>query len=67
MPQPVSDVAIGRPPRARHLADVATGAGYCDQAHLNRDWRHLAGWSPTVWLAETLPPMQEPSSVSETG
>ena len=73
MPQPLSDVAIDRRlrlllprPDRPSLARVAA-AGYYDQAHLNRDWRHLVGCSPTVWLAETLPPMQEPSSVSETG
>jgi AraC-like DNA-binding protein len=42
------------------LAEVAATAGYYDQAHLNRDWRDLAGCSPTVWLAEELPPLQEP-------
>ena len=37
------------------LASVAGAAGYYDQAHLNRDWRDLAGCSPTTWMAEELP------------
>ena len=36
------------------LADIALACGYYDQAHLTRDWRELAGCSPTVWMAEEL-------------
>jgi AraC-like DNA-binding protein len=34
------------------LADLAATAGYFDQAHLNREFRQLAGCSPTTWLAD---------------
>jgi AraC-like DNA-binding protein len=33
------------------LAGLAVSAGYFDQAHLDRDFRLLAGCPPTVWLA----------------
>lgn len=36
--------------RAHHdLAESAAIAGFSDQSHLNRDWRALAGSSPTRW------------------
>jgi len=45
---------------ARSLADLAAVAGYADQSHLNRDFRTLAGASPTQWLAaEDLPLVQD--------
>ena len=33
------------------LGDVAARAGYFDQAHLNREFRALAGMSPSQWMA----------------
>lgn len=45
---------------ARNLADVAALTGYADQPHLNRDFRHFAGLSPTAWMAaEELPIVQD--------
>lgn len=41
------------------LATVAATCGYFDQAHLTRDWQQLAGCSPTRWLAEELPFVQD--------
>jgi AraC-like DNA-binding protein len=46
-----SQVAAGRPAA---LADLAVGHGYCDQAHLAREFRELAGCAPSVWLAHEL-------------
>lgn len=36
-------------------ADIAYDAGYCDQAHLNREFRDLAGTTPTDFLARLIP------------
>jgi len=42
------------------LATVAAECGYADQAHMARDWRQLAGCSPSAWLAaEVLPFVQD--------
>ncbi len=42
-------VAAGQPPG---LAGLAADCGYYDQAHLAREFRQLAGCSPSAWLAE---------------
>jgi AraC-like DNA-binding protein len=42
------------------IAEVATAAGYYDQAHMAREWGSLAGCSPSAWLAtEVLPFIQD--------
>lgn len=53
----VHDIARGR----RELADIAVAAGYYDQAHLNRDFRALAGTSPGSYS-----PIQGRSALHET-
>jgi AraC-like DNA-binding protein len=40
--------------RSIDLADVSARCGYFDQAHLARDFRSLAGCSPTAWISEEL-------------
>ncbi len=42
------------------LADLAVDCGYCDQSHLNRDFRSLAGAAPLEWLAAELRNVQVP-------
>ncbi|WP_043657076.1 AraC family transcriptional regulator [Nocardia thailandica] len=48
----------GTPPYVS-IAQVAASCGYYDQAHLNRDFLELAGCSPTTWLAEEIPSVQD--------
>jgi AraC-like DNA-binding protein len=45
----------GRP----SLANVAAYSGYYDQAHFTREWREIAGCTPTTWMAEELPFVQD--------
>ena len=40
--------------RGMGLADAAAMGGYYDQSHLNREWRELAGVTPTAWQADEL-------------
>jgi AraC-like DNA-binding protein len=44
-----------RAPHRLGLAGVAVRAGFYDQAHLHREWRELAGCTPSRWLAEEFP------------
>lgn len=56
------DLVVEAARRGTTLAAAAVRSGYADQAHLNRDWRDLAGCAPTTWLAEELPFVQDPTS-----
>ncbi|MGH8879999.1 MAG: helix-turn-helix domain-containing protein [Stackebrandtia sp.] len=38
------------------IAEVAAATGYYDQAHMAREWRELAGCSPSVWRAREVFP-----------
>ena len=56
-------VGMLRRPRRPTLAAIAAECGYADQAHMARDWRQLAGSSPSQWLAtEQLPFVQDAES-----
>lgn len=41
------------------LAALAVECGYADQAHLSREWAALARCSPTTWLREEFPIVQD--------
>lgn len=52
----------------RPLTVVAATCGYADQAHMNREWRALAGSAPKAWLAaERLPIVQDLPDVGGPG
>lgn len=46
---------VGRMPLAR----AAMVCGYADQAHLTREWHEFAGCTPTTWLREEFPFVQD--------
>ncbi len=39
---------------ALDLGGLATVSGYCDQAHLSREWRALCGVPPAAWVSTEL-------------
>lgn len=56
-----SHTALTRPARSG-LAQIAVECGYTDQAHLTREWRELAGQTPSAWMAAELPFIQDARS-----
>jgi len=54
-----------RAPKRPGLAEVAARSGYADQAHLSREWRELAGCTPTTWLVEELPSVQDSADTED--
>ncbi|MGH3431124.1 MAG: helix-turn-helix domain-containing protein, partial [Mycobacteriales bacterium] len=48
-----------RRPDRPGLADVAARCGFYDQAHLHREWRELAGCTPSRWIAEEFPSVHD--------
>ena len=46
-------------PTRPSLAAVAVACGYYDQAHFNREFAQITGWTPTRWMAEELPSVQD--------
>jgi AraC-like DNA-binding protein len=49
------------------LAALAAATGYADQAHLTREWRALAGCTPTTWLRTEFPFLQDPGRLVGDG
>jgi AraC-like DNA-binding protein len=47
------------------LADLAAACGYADQAHLTREWVAMAGCTPSRWLAEEFPFLQDSPAARE--
>lgn len=58
-----SRALLGRLP----LAEVALRCRFADQAHLAREWAQLAGCSPTTWLREEFPFLQDLDGADPAG
>ncbi|MDQ2628078.1 AraC family transcriptional regulator [Mycolicibacter senuensis] len=48
------------------LAGIAAAAGYCDQAHLTRDFVRFAGTSPRAWLGAEFQNIQDGGHVQRS-
>jgi len=53
--------------RGLDLADLAAGCGYYDQAHMDLEFRALAGSAPTTWLAREFRNFQAAAEVPAEG
>lgn len=53
--------------RRLDLAELAAGCGYYDQAHLDLEFRSLAGSAPTTWLAREFRNFQAAADVPAEG
>jgi len=53
--------------RSLELADLAAGCGYYDQAHMDLEFRALAGSAPTTWLAREFRNFQAAAEVPPEG
>lgn len=53
--------------RSLGLADLAAGCGYYDQAHMDLEFRALAGSAPTTWLAREFRNFQAAAGVPAEG
>lgn len=51
--------------RGLAIADAAALAGYYDQAHLTHEWCRFASCTPTQWLKEQFPSVQDETSRME--
>lgn len=49
------------------IGDVASEAGFADQAHLTREWRDLAGCTPGEWLRAEFPFLQDTLASGRAG
>jgi AraC-like DNA-binding protein len=54
-------------PTRPSLAAVAVACGYYDQAHFNREFAAMTGWTPTRWMAEELPSIQDAEAGPDGG